>query len=85
LYRPRHRPRSPIGCRPEHQSCSIYESWIVQCRINGRTRRHKIGNAKLITAEQARETAATFIAKVQQAKTQRRLCHDMADALLASP
>jgi Arm DNA-binding domain len=64
---------------------STYESWVVQCRINGRTRRHKIGDAKLIDAQQARETAATFLAKVQQAKTQRRLCRDMADALLASP
>src|SRR6516164_8669873 len=41
------------------------QSWIVQYRIKGRTRRAKIGDYPTVSADQARKKAKDILAKVQ--------------------
>jgi hypothetical protein len=43
----------------------LSRSWVVQYRSNGQTRRHKVGDADVLGADQARKAAKNTLAKVQ--------------------
>src|SRR5215471_11722898 len=53
-----------FGFRMRRDGARLRQSWIVQYRIKGRTRRFRIGDYPTINADQARKKAKTVLANV---------------------
>jgi integrase len=53
-----------FGFRVRHDGARLRQSWVVQYRIKGRTRRLRIGDYPTINADQARKKAKTVLANV---------------------